>query len=92
MRIEAYNKINEIYQTSKINKVEKKQAKGSYDKLEISSTGRDYQVAKNAVKQVSDVRIDRINEIKEAMASGTYNISMKEVADKLVDSYFDQKI
>lgn len=92
MRIEAYNKINSVYQTTKINKTKKTSAKGTYDQIEISQQGKDYQVARKAVAATSDVRMDRVNQIKAQMASGTYNVKMEDVADKLVDAYFDQMI
>lgn len=94
MRIEAYNKINSIYQTTQIKKTETEKTTATYDcdQVEISQQGQDYQVAKKAVSTQPDVRMDRVNEIKSKMASGTYNVSMEEVADKMVDSYFDQTI
>ena len=92
MRIEAYNKVSNIYQTATVKKTEKVKTTATYDQVEISRQGQDYQVAKKAVKDAKDVRMDRVNDIKSRMASGTYNVTMKEVADKLVDSYFDQTI
>lgn len=92
MRIEAYNKVNSIYQTSKIKKTESIKTGSTYDQVEISRQGQDYQVAKKAVSNQPDIRTDRVNDIKSRMASGTYNVKLEEVADKLVDSYFDQTI
>lgn len=92
MRIEAYNKVSSIYQTSKIKKTEAAKAAASFDQVEISRQGQDYQIAKKAVMNQPDVRMDRVNEIKSKMASGAYNVNLEEVADKLVDSYFDQSI
>lgn len=92
MRIEAYNKVNSIYQAATIKKTEAVKTGATYDQVEISRQGQDYQVAKKAVSSQSDVRMDRVNEIKSQMASGTYNVKLEEVADKLVDSYFDQTI
>lgn len=92
MRIEAYNKVNSIYQTSKVKKTEKKSSVGTYDQVEISQQGRDYQVARKAVAAQPDVRMDRVNMIKSQMASGTYNVKVEDVADKLLDSYFRKRI
>lgn len=92
MRIEAYNKVNSIYQTSKVKKTEKKSSVGTYDQVEISQQGRDYQVARKAVAAQPDVRMDRVNMIKSQMASGTYNVKMEDVADKLLDSHFTKRI
>jgi len=92
MRIEAYNKVNTIYQTTQMKKAGGVKAAASYDQVEISRQGQDYQVAKKAIFNQPDVRMDRVNEINSRMASGTYNINMEEVAEKLVDAYFDQTI
>ncbi len=92
MRIEAYNKINQIYQTNNAAKISKTGKVSASDKLEISQIGKDIQVAKAAVAQTEDVRMDKVNEIKQRMASGTYNVSAEELADKLVENYFDQSI
>ena len=63
MRIDAYNAVNQIYQTSQISK-----AKTA------------------AVSKASDVREDKIADIKARMAAGTYNISSEAVADKILNN------
>ena len=87
MRIDAYNKINQMQSVSKINKVSKKGTVSQNDKLEISQAGKDYQVAKQAVKEASDIRVDLVNDIKERLANGTYNVSDEDFADKLLEKY-----
>lgn len=87
MRIDAYNKINQMQSVSKINKVSKKGTVSQTDKLEISQAGKDYQVAKQAVKEASDIRVDLVNDIKERLANGTYNVSDEDFADKLLERY-----
>ena len=81
MRIDAYNAVNQIYQTSQISKT-KTAAKTSSvsDKFEISDTAR------TAVSKASDVREDKIADIKARMAAGTYNISSEAVADKILNN------
>ena len=51
MRIDAYNAVNQIYQTSQISKA-KTAAKTSSvsDKFEISDTAKTYQTARTAVR------------------------------------------
>lgn len=86
MRIDAYNAVNQIYQTnavSKANSVSK--AKSASDKFEISSEAKTYQTAKAAVSAASDVRTDKIAEIKAQMEAGTYHISSEAVADKMMN-------
>ncbi len=87
MRIDAYNAINQVYQAN--NAYKAKAAKNGYssDKVEISSIGKDYQTAKAAVAQASDVREDKIRQIKAMMEAGTYHVSGMDFANKIVEEY-----
>lgn len=87
MRIDAYNQINRIYTSTSKTKVSKSTSVDSSDRLEISQVGRDYQVAKAAVAAASDVREDRIAEVKAKYASGNYDIAAEELAAKLAEKY-----
>lgn len=88
MRVDAYNAITKMYQSTNVKKQNKSGKAGLSDKLEISQAGRDYQVAKNAVKQVPDIREDKVSQLKEAIDSGTYQVSNSAFADVLLDKYF----
>ena len=92
MRIDAYNKVSQLYNTNNIKKATKPSKESFSDKLEISQKGQDYRVAKQIVSQTPDVREDKINQIKKQLESGTYNVDMTEVADKVVNRYFDELI
>ena len=87
MRIDAYNKINQMQSVSKVNKVATKKTVAQTDKLELSQAGKDYQVAKAAVSEASDIRMDLVNDIKARLANGTYNVSDEDLADKLLERY-----
>ena len=87
MRIDAYNKINQMQSMSKINKVSSKKSVSQTDKLELSQAGKDYQVAKQAVSNASDIRQDKVEDIKQRLANGTYNVSDEDLADKLLEKY-----
>jgi negative regulator of flagellin synthesis FlgM len=88
MRIDAFNKISELYKTSSVKNTSKTKGTSFSDTLEISQTGKDYQVAKQVIARTPDVREDKINEIKQRMEAGTYNVTIQDAADKLVDQYF----
>ena len=87
MRIDAMSEITQLYQVNSTRKKTEKSAGYSKDSVEISSFGRDLQIAKQAVAQAEDVRIDRIQEIKAKMENGTYNVSMSALVDKLLSGY-----
>lgn len=90
MRIDAYNAVNQVYQTNTQAKKATMDKKAGSDKVEISQTGKDIAVAKNAIAEVSDVREDRVDVIKRQMAEGTYYVSMEDVADKMVGRFFGE--
>lgn len=92
MRIDAYNKINQVYNNTNIKSIVKTDKPGSTDSLQLSQVGKDYQIAKQAVKNAPDIREDKVNSIKARMASGTYTISSEEIADKIIESYFSARI
>jgi len=90
MRIDAYNKITQIFQSNNTIKPTKVKGVSAKDQVEISRVGKDYQVAKQALAHVEDIRMDKVNDIKRRMESGTYNVTGEEVANKLIENYFNQ--
>lgn len=92
MRVDAYNQITQMYQTTKAKVKNTNRSEKTSDSLQLSQTGKDYQVAKQAVREVPDVREDRVNQIKEGLASGTYQVSGEEFAEKVLARYFDSII
>ncbi len=87
MRIDAYNQVNQIYQTTTQTKIDKTAAaKRKDDKLEISQIGKDIHLAKKVLKEQSDVREDKVQEIKVKIESGTYEVSMSDVAEKMLSN------
>ena len=87
MRIDAMNQVSQIYQKNGIRKVSQANKPGSADRVEISQLGKDMQVAKAAVKAASDVRTNRVEELKAAVANGTYSVSNEALADKLASLF-----
>lgn len=86
MRIDAYMQVNQLYNTNKTKGKAKQEKNSAKDSLEISDFGNAYHVAKQAVSQGSDVRAERVKEIQEKLAAGTYNVSIEDVADKMADT------
>ena len=91
MRIDAVNKVNQLYEAAGVSNGIKSEKARKSDKCEISESGKAYQTAKQAVKMVPDVREDLVKDIKERIATGTYSFDSEEVADMLVERYFDAK-
>lgn len=89
MRIDAFNKINEIYKASSVKNTSKVKGGNFSDMLEISQTGKDYQVAKQIVARTPDIRESKVNDIKARMDAGTYQITIEDVAKKLIENSED---
>lgn len=84
MRIDAYSKIGQIYQVSAAKPVSRQSKVPKSDKIEISNFGQSLAIAKQAVHDAPDVRMDRVIELKEQISSGRYNVSNEDIADKLM--------
>ena len=64
MRIDAYNQIAQVYKTTSAAKLQKTEnARHGRDEVQISSLGRDYQIAKQAVTEAADIREDKVAEL-----------------------------
>lgn len=91
MRIEAYTQVQKLYNTKKVAKAESGKNTGASDRLQISSFGRDMQVAKAAVEASADVREDVTASLKASIQAGTYEVSAESFADKLLAKYEEMR-
>lgn len=88
MRIEAYTQVQQLYKTQKSNRSNAVGATGAVkDKVQISSTGKDFQTAKTALAATPDVREDLTASIKESVQNGTYSVDNGSFAAKLLEQY-----
>jgi negative regulator of flagellin synthesis FlgM len=62
------------------------------DKVEISSAAREIQIARKALSDVPDVRTDKLEEIKQLMASGNYKPTAEDIVDKIFSGIEAKKI
>ncbi len=87
MRIDAYNSVSQVYASQPQVKAAKANAYVQQDeKYEVSDSARSYSVARAAVANTTDVREDKVADIKARMAAGTYNISSEAIADKILSN------
>ena len=88
MRIDAYNQIAQVYKTTSAAKLQKTEnARHGRDEVQISSFGRDYQIAKQAVAEASDIREDKVSQLKSMIDAGTYSVEPGDFASKLLEKY-----
>ncbi len=78
---EVYGKNKNIGKTGKTSGVDQKK-----DVVSISNGAKDIQKIMKAVKEVPDIRNDKVSELKDKYESGNYNVDGKEIAEKLLHS------
>jgi len=88
MRIDAIAQMQQVYGVGKTKRSTNagKVSRGT-DAVEISSIGKDIQMAKAAVKAAPDTRDSKIADLKKQIADGTYDVSADSFADKLLAKY-----
>ncbi len=75
-----------------VNKIQKTTAASKKDVVSISGQAKDLQVALKALKDVPDIRKDKVDILAEKYGSGTYNVSGRDVADSIIRSVLDKKV
>jgi len=85
MRIDAYNTVQQMYNTQRTAKTEKTEKKSFRDQVQISGMGKDIQTAKAAVNQAPDIRMDVVAPIKQSIQNGTYSVDEESFANKLYE-------
>lgn len=85
--LKVYNKTNEA-SGQKVSGVELPK-----DQLELSTKAKEFQIALKAFKELPEVREAKVNEIKDKLQQGSYNVSGHEIAQKIFESILiDKKI
>lgn len=92
MRIDAYNQISQIYGTKQTARTREAANTKKRDELTISSTGRDYQIARQALGSVPDIREDRVAAIKAGIADGSWQVSADSFAAKVIAKYEEMSL
>lgn len=88
MVIDKIGNINNIVETKKSNPVSGTKETKKKDIIQISTEGKlAAEVSKitQAVKDTSDLRVERVREIKEKIANGTYDFDNATVMEQAAD-------
>ncbi len=87
MRINAYNAVSQIYQTNKPSGTKSvKRSPLDSDQVQISSFGREYQIAKKSVAESSDVREDMVAQMQKKYQGAT-DVNVDDFASVLMAKY-----
>ena len=59
-------------------------AKAAGENIALSSQAKDIQKSHEAVKNSSDIRVDKVDRIKSAIADGSFYVDSHELAEKIL--------
>jgi negative regulator of flagellin synthesis FlgM len=62
------------------------------DRVSLSDASREMQTAKDAVAAVSDIRQEKVDDIKQTVENGAYEIDPGKIADKMVGSMINELV
>ena len=74
-----YTNDKKVSRVENLNNVE-----GIKDNVKISEVGKDYAIAQKALKDIPDVRQDRVEEVKAKMEKGEGNVKGEDIATKIL--------
>jgi negative regulator of flagellin synthesis FlgM len=67
----------------------KQAAAGRTDEVRLSEFSQDIQKIEAGLKSIQDVREERVRELKARIQAGTYDVSGKDIAEKMIDRIVD---
>ena len=82
--IKVYGDQNQVAKSSKTAKTPMAQGK---DEFILSSGAQEFSQVFNAIKGISDVRPEKVQEFSEKIAAGTYEVNSKSIAEKMLGIY-----
>jgi negative regulator of flagellin synthesis FlgM len=68
------------------------QVQSSGDRVQLSEKSKEIARARELVNSAPDVRMDKVEEMKAKIESGTYDVSAEKVADKLVKGHLSETV
>lgn len=87
-------KVSKVYDSQKnITKTDRgNKATTKKDVVSISGQGRDFQTVMKALKDIPDIRKDKVEKIQKQIETGKYQVSGKDIADSILSNITEKKI
>jgi negative regulator of flagellin synthesis FlgM len=79
-QVQAKEKLNKAYAGQEVSNIQPKK-----DHIEISNISKDYHVVANGLRDVPDIREEKVKELLEKINEGTYIISEEDVVNKFFE-------
>ena len=93
MKIDKTNKLLQVYNNMGQKKVSTNKNRFRRDEINFSERAMDYQFAIKKLKDVPEMRMEKVNKIKEQIKSGNYNVEGKKIVEKIYENVnFDKRV
>lgn len=86
-------KVSGVYNNKNVKRAEGVSSTSSKkDVVSISGPAKDYQTVMKALKDVPEIRQDKVKDLLDKYEAGNYDINGKDTADKILKSMVDSRI
>ncbi len=94
MRINKLDSVFQVYnKNANVKNAKSDKINQEKDQIRISEKAVEFQFALQKIKDVEEIRMDKVESIKNQIKSGTYEIDGQKIAEKMLASInFDKKI
>ncbi len=86
MKVNSLEHVTSVYNSQKQVTNKTKKVADIKDELLLSTEAKDIQLAYKLVKQVPDIRQEKVEQLKNQIQTGTYNVKLEEIVDKIINS------
>jgi negative regulator of flagellin synthesis FlgM len=92
VQINSY--INQVQQktTSPDTSSGKEKVKAGEDSVELSQNAQDLKLAQAALRDLPDIRSEKVSQLKQQIEEGTYEIKPNKIAGKMIEETLNNKI
>ena len=93
MNINKIGKLMRIYNSNGAKKVQSAGGTCKKDELKLSGKAVEFQWAMTKIKEIPDIRQDKVDKIKDEISTGAYKVDGKKIVEKMLENVdFDKKV
>jgi negative regulator of flagellin synthesis FlgM len=93
MKINGINKTLEVYENIEIKKSNDIRGISKKDELKLSDKAMDYGIALKKLKDVPEIRMDKVKKIQDEIKTGVYKPDGEKIAEKMFqEANFEKRI
>ncbi len=93
MKINGINKTLEVYENIEIKKSNDIRGISKKDELKLSDKAMDYGIALKKLKDVPEIRMDKVKKIQDEIKTGVYKLDGEKIVEKMFqEANFEKRI